>query len=132
MSSSFRSSRPSSSSWNWRLRVRCVIRPRRWSKAMAWSRISSKVMADPLPLWRLRQWRATSVKVWCHGARTPRVYQEYGGVARQIAQPCSNEVRTGSGQEAAAEEGDDDDNTHGHLLWDDVPWRRPPYQASCR
>src|SRR5262245_44607601 len=35
---------------NWRLRARYVKRPRRCSKAIAWSRSSSKVIASPPPL----------------------------------------------------------------------------------
>src|SRR5881396_698059 len=49
MSSAFKSARYSSSKLNWRLRARYVKRPRRCRRAIAWSRSSSKVIADPPP-----------------------------------------------------------------------------------
>src|SRR5215831_9106391 len=61
MSSVFKSSRYSSSRSNWRLSARYVKRPRRCRRAIAWSRSSSNVIAEPPPPSEASGYRAGSV-----------------------------------------------------------------------
>src|SRR5919109_3105567 len=63
------------------------MRPRRWTMAIAWSTISSKVMADPPPRWHFRQRTARPSQARRPRVNIPGVYQEHGEEIPQIALP---------------------------------------------
>src|SRR5205823_1852786 len=60
---------------HWRLRAQYVTRPRRCSRAIAWSRSAAKGMADPPPAMRLAGYRVGRVdpaSPFCTAKRQPR------------------------------------------------------------
>src|SRR6266436_6573042 len=87
MSSSLTSSTYASFRSNWRLSARYETQPWRWSRAIAWFRTSSKVMAAPPHRSRVRV--EPSALRWSHNR---------GGTARQYHGRCCRacQERTGS------------------------------------